>query len=299
MRSLLVVAFVAAPLAAADPAPATVSGAGTVEIKRPAETLRVQFDVMARGKNLAEATDKLKARRAAVTAELVKLGAAKDAVTAGDIDLVDEASERSAQIDRLMLNRAKALGKTPKAKADAPTVLVVPLKADFPLPADKPDELLIATKTLQEKVRAADLGGLKADGKATPEEEEQAEEAVGRPGRGDDAPRGAPTFLFVFKVTEAERTKALAEAFAQARQDAKRLATAAGQDLGELYKLADQSQPSADADDVAMLLRREYGYGRFNGGGGMLVGNEAVGTSPGKLAVKVGVSAQFKLAPPK
>src|SRR5262245_16361997 len=296
--AVLVSGCVIAAIPAAEPPPATVSGTGTVEIKRPAEILRVQFDVMAKGKDLTDAIEKLKARRQFVVSELAKLGANKDSVVFGDNEVLDEASNRNDQLARMMAMRNKALGKTPKGKTEAPTVLFVPLKVDFPLPA-KPDELLAMTRNLQDKIKTAELGGMKADAKSTPEEEELIEEAVGMPGRGmgDEQPRGTPTFLYVFKITEADRKKALADAFTQAKQDARRLAQAAGMDLGELYKLIDQSQAGADPEEImSMTTPRGFAYGRYGGGlGGLLVGDEAIGMSPGKTAVKVGVMAQFRL----
>ena len=300
--AVLVSACILGAISAAEPQTAIVSGTGTVEIKRPAEILRVQFDVMARGKNLTDAIEKLKTRREVVIAELAKMGASKDSVFFGDNDVLDEASDRQNQLGRMMASRNRALGKSPKPKTEALTILYVPIKVDFPLPSNKPDELLVVTRTLQEKIKVAELGGLKTDGKASPEEEEQVEESVGMTGRGgEEQPRGTPTFLYVFKLTEADRKKALSDAFAQAKQDARRLAQAAGMDLGELYKLIDQSQSSVDPDEIMTMMRRDYGYGRYgNGGmGSLLVGDEAIGMSPGKAAVRVGVVAQFRLASSK
>lgn len=281
---------------ATDPPIASVSGTGVMEIKRSAETLRVQLEVMARGKNLSEALDKLKIRREESAAALAKLGAVKDSVSFGDADMVDEASDRQGQMERMMMARNRALGKATKPKTETPTVVTVMVKADFPLPADKPEALLLAAKTLQEKIKAAELGGLKADEKVSPEAEEQAEEAVGGSNRGE-MPRGTPAFLYVVKLTEAEKSKALAEAFELAKRDAARLAKAAGQSLGELQKLSDQSQPGIDPEDLQMMSQREYGYNRFGRGTSVIVGDEAMGMSPGKVVVKIGVVAQFRLNP--
>jgi hypothetical protein len=301
--ALLVFGCAAGGLAAADPEPATVSGTGTAEIRRPPEFLRVKFDAQVRGQNLADAIDKLKARREQIAAELAKLGAGKDAVAFGDADVADEAADRADQVGRMMAARARALGKGPKPKTESPTVLYVPVKVDFPLPANNPEGVLVTAKTLEAKIKAADLGGLKTDGKATPEEEEQAEEAIGPGNRmGMDEPaRGEPSFLYVAKVGEADRKKALADAFAQAQKDARRLAQAAGMDLGGLLRLVDQTAPGADLDELVAMTRR--GYGRYGYGGGdvgaIMAGDEVIGVSPGKVVAKVGVIAHFKLVPAK
>jgi hypothetical protein len=205
-------------------------------------------------------------------------------------------------VGRMMAARNRALGKGPKPKTESPTVLFVPVKVDFPLPANNPDGVLVTAKTLQAKIKAADLGGLKTDGKVTPEEEEQAEEAIGPNRMGMDEPaRGEPSFLYVAKIAESDRKKALADAFAQAQKDARRLAQAAGMDLGGLHRLVDQTQSGGDLDELVAMTRR--GYGRYGYGGGdvgaVLAGDEVIGVSPGKVVAKVGVVAHFKLVPVK
>jgi hypothetical protein len=297
---MLAVTFAVGSSATALAETATVSGVGVVEVKRSPEYLRVQFDVMARGKNLADAMDKLKARQEVVTAELIKLGAGKDVIVMGEKDVLDEAADRQNQLGRMMAARNKALGKNPKPKTESPTVVFVALKVDFRLPANDADALMVAAKTLQEKIKAAELGGLKSDGKSTPEEEELAEESIGPGNRfSDEQPRGTPTFVFVAKLTEADRKKAMADAFAKAKQSARRLAESAGAELGELYRLVDQSQSGQEFDDF-MSIQRRYGYGRYEyGGGSMLSGDEMIGMSAGKVSVKIGITADFKLAPAK
>jgi uncharacterized protein YggE len=289
---LLAALLVSAGASGAEPPVGTVSGSGSAEIKRQPETLRVQFEVMTRGKTLAEALDKLKARREEVRAELVKLGARKESVKFDDPGLADDT--RRGQVEMLIRARNQALGK-PKAKGETPAVVTAMVRAEFALPAGDPEAFLVVARGLQEKVKAADLGGLKGKDKPTPEEEEAAAEALGGPGGpGDDRPTGEPVFLFVSKVSEEERSKALAEAFAKARREAERLAKAAGGELGGLHTLASQYQPVMDLDEI-------YGRRGFAVPGRMVPGSsdddadEAVGTQAGKVSLRVGVVAQFKL----
>lgn len=302
MRTVLVMTAVAVfgSAAATDPpAAGTVSARGTAELKQVPDRLRVQFDVLVRGKTLKDALDNLKTRREEVRAGLVKIGAAKEAVRFDDPTVVGEASDRQSQVERMMMQRDRALGKKEKPKADPPAVVSVSVRADFSLPTGATEDRLVAAKGLQDKLKAANLGGLKVTGKVTPEEEEAIEEAIpraGRPGDDRESDPGAPTFLFVAKVPEAERTKALAAAFANAKKDAERLAKAAGAGLGALHHLADQFQPDFDPDDFRMMGRRGY-YGDFREamGGGWSSGEEAVGSHAGAVKVKVGVEVQFKL----
>jgi uncharacterized protein YggE len=282
-----------AALRADPPAAGTVSGSGTVEIKRQPEILRVQFEVMARGKTLKEALDKLKARRDEVRTELVKLGARKDAVTFGDPGLAEDGTNRRDRVEMLIRERNRALGK-PKPKGDTPAVVAVMVRAEFPLAAADPEAFLVAARELQEKVKAAELGGLKDKSKLTPEEEEAAAEAIGGPGPGDgEPPRGEPVFLYVSKITEQERSKALAEAFAKAKREAERLARAAGGELGGLHHLANQFQSVIDPDEL--YGRRGFYPGRMVLGSSDDEADEAVGAQAGKVTLRVGVVVQFKL----
>jgi uncharacterized protein YggE len=282
-----------AALWAEPPAAGTVSGSGSVEIKRQPDILRVQFEVMARGKTLKEALQNLTTRREEVRSELTKLGAGKDAVTFGDPGLADDGSNRRDRVEMLIRERNRALGK-PKAKGDAPAIVAVTVKVEFPLAAAEPEAFLVAARELQERVKATDLGGLKDKGKLTPEEEEAAAEAIGRGNGDDELPRGEPAFIYVSKITEAERSKALAEAFAKAKKEAQRLAKAAGGELGGLHHLANQFQPVMDFDEI--YGRRGYpGMGRMMLGTSDDEGDEAIGPQPGKVALRVGVVVQFKL----
>ena len=61
----------------------TVSGAGIVVIKQPAERMRVEVTVTAKGKDLEEALGRLKSRRAELATQLEGLGAAKDGTDLG------------------------------------------------------------------------------------------------------------------------------------------------------------------------------------------------------------------------
>lgn len=270
-----------------------VVGSGSVVVKRDAQFLRVQVEVLARGKDLKEALARLKQRKEAARTQLVALGAARDAAEFGDVAVSAEAENQQANMERLLRERIRNGTKKPAEKEEGPPVTVsVPLKVDLPLKADGPEELLLASQALQEKIRAADLGGLKEVAKGTPKEEEAAEEAVGQRGE-NGTPRGEPVFLFVVRVSDEERDKALAEAFSKARKDAERLARAAGQGLGSLKQLTNLSP---DGDDSAArynaYLMRERGISVPVGDG---QSGEAVGMQPTGITFRVAVSASFQL----
>jgi hypothetical protein len=255
---------------------------------------------MARGKTPKEAFDALKLRRDEARAALEKLGTAKDGVAFGDPGLADQQSDQQARMNRFMAERNGALGK-PKPKGTAPTVVTAMVRADFPLPTGSPEEFAVAARDLQDKVKAAELGGVKNTGKLTPEEQEAADEAAGNPGRGDGGPaRGEPVFVFVSKVSDDDRAKATAAAFAKARRDADRLARAGGTELGGLHRLTNQSAMEdfdfrygggRQESYAAMTMNRNFGTADDDA-------TEAVGFQPGKVTLRVAVVAEFTLKAP-
>jgi uncharacterized protein YggE len=297
---LLVILGFSSSLRAQTPAAAMVTVNGSVEIKRQPEILRVQIELMARGKTLTDAIGKLKSRKEEVRTTLVEFGAKKDAITFGETNSADELSGRQGEINRMVRGRNRALGK-PAGKEDTSSIVAGVVQVEFALPKGNPDDFLVASLELQTKIKNADLGGLKEKGKLSQEEQEAIEEAAGRSGRGDEGPaRGEPVFLYVCKISEEDRSKALAAAFAKAKRDAERLAHAAGSEVGGLNRLTNPF-PAASDDDQYMLARRGY-YG-----GAPVVrsldtsdedSSEAVGSQPGKVSLRVGVVAEFSLKPP-
>jgi hypothetical protein len=208
-------------------------------------------------------------------------------------------------MEQMLAQRLRASGKKVPAKPkQQPAVVSTTLKVDFPINAATAEEYLIATHQLQEKIKAADLGGLKELAKLSPQEEELAEELEGMQQEfgGNEPKRGEPLFLFVCKISDAERAKALAEAFQKARTEGARLAKAAGVELGALQTLANQTQPGDGLEDPNTLARRYYAMMQ-QGRQGQIVNSddttgEAVGTQPGKVTLRITVSASFRLKAP-
>jgi uncharacterized protein YggE len=294
-------------LALASPAPAaegTISASGTAEVALPARALRVQVQLTTSGKDVKEALAKLQERRAAAQALLVSLGAAPEGIVVGEPGVSLEQNARSQQMERMLAqlrSRPGARLTDPKSKAPVPVFVAATLKVDLPLKAATPEELLVAGHDLQQKVRAADLGGLKESEKLSPQERELLEEMGGREPLDSGEPRpGEPSFLYVTPVSEGERDRALAEAFQRARRDAARLARAAGAELGAVQNLADHSQLSIEADDSPGMMRRYYyemAMARRDTARPDEGKSEAVGLQPGKVVLRVVVSAQFTLKP--
>jgi hypothetical protein len=161
----------------------------------------------------------------------------------------------------------------------------------------------VLVQELQDKIKAADLAGLKEFEKGTPQEEELAEENPEVNFRGDpnEAKRGEPLFLFVARVSDDERAKALAEAFRKAKRQAARLAEAAGTELGTLRHLDGQSTgvPGDDSppyyNPYAMRALRALQGAQADDTEER--SREAVATQAGPVTYRVAVTAAFALKP--
>jgi uncharacterized protein YggE len=289
-----------------EPAGATVTGQGSGEIQRRPEILRVQVEVLAKGKDFPEALGRLKERREAAVKQLTQLGAPAAAIDVGEPTVTSEKTDQQRMFERMVAQQMRARGNKPKAAAkQAPPVVVgITLKADLPLKAASAEEFMIVAHELQEKIKAADLGGLKELAKLSPQDEEAAEEAqaMAQMQGGEEQPkRGEPVFLFVSKVPEAERSKALTEAFEKARREAARLARAAGAELGPLYRLEGQGQQNGGQDAAASVNPYMYAYMQQARAGqqGSAEGqaDEMTGVLPGKVTLRVTVTATFTLKP--
>ncbi|HZT83547.1 MAG TPA: SIMPL domain-containing protein [Gemmataceae bacterium] len=263
----LLPALASAPALAAG----TVTGRGTAEMTRAPDTLRLHLDLRAKGKDMPEALARLKARRDQARARLRDLGAVRDSIRFGE---------------------PKVVNQLPGPDGKEPTTVVVSalLRAEWPMPAGSPEDLLTWAHAVTEKVRAADLGGRK-------EAEQQARaaaEAAGEPAKTCHCgcKSGEPIFLYVAHFTENDWARVRAEAFARAQRNAARLARAAGAELGSLHNLADE--PTGPPDGI--LLPPAGGVGapvELTPAEG-----EAFSQFPGKVTARVALAASFAVRPP-
>jgi uncharacterized protein YggE len=284
-----------------------VTGTGTVEVKRLPEALRVQVEVLAKGKDLKEALSNLKNRKKSAEQQLVKFGFTKEAVRFDEPMLSSDKTDRQRQMEMMVRDRIAKKGKDdPKNKPPPPVFVAAILKAEFSLPAAAAEELLLLSHDLQEKIKTADLAGMKDLKPASPQDEELAEEGRDPRTMGMDGEpqRGEPVFLFVSKIPDEVYAKALADAFAKAKRDAGQLARAAGAELDTLHNLQNASRATgAEMDDemaYRMAIYRQRGYsGTFETGYDQE--HVALGAQPGKATFRVTVTASFHLknAPPK
>jgi uncharacterized protein YggE len=299
-------AQVGAPQGELGPGAGTVSGTGTATVTKKATLMRVHVQLVGKGKGLEEALANLKERREAARTALQTLGAEKASISFGDPSLFNPEAQNRRQFERMVRQRMAAAGRKPKGLKLPHTFTVsATLKAEWRLPPEEPEKLLLAVNAIQEKVKAADLGGAKQAQKLSPEEQETAEEmAQMMSDMGQEqADPAEPQFLFVARITEEERQQALSRAFAKARAQAARLARAAGAELGPLVSL--MGQGAGNSDYINQMMYNYSPYGRSAYLQRMMTqqaaeleeeaGKMAAGPDSGGLVFQFQVSATFSL----
>jgi hypothetical protein len=261
----------------------------------------------AKGKDLKEALASLKDRTDAAKAQLATLGADKTSVKTESPQLSAGKTTQQRQMEMMMANQLRGKGgaKKPKKEDKPPVTVSATLTAQWLLKAKEAEELLIATAALQEKIKAADLAGSKEDSKLSPDEEELLAEmeSSGYGGYGAELPKpGEPTFHFYTAITDVEREKALGEAFKKAKENAARVAKAAGCELGKLASL-NETETGADSDADRSVYERDPNAYQIlqslrSSRGDDSGPAEGIGVQPGKVTYRVSVHAAFELKAP-
>lgn len=227
----------------ADSGVAHVSASGRVHLQRVPTHLRMYLQVSGRGKTLEEALAALKERREIVSAQLDKLGADKTSIVFTPPSTDDTAVAQQKRMEMMIVQRLGNRGAKKGTKTVKPPVSMVSmLTVQWPLSGDSPEKLLLAADDLCEKIKAADLGGSKEAVKLSPEEQEVAEEMAAEIARNSGSEQevmkpNEPHFVFVSRLSAADRQQALADAFAKAKAQAAELAKAAEAELGSLISI--------------------------------------------------------------
>ncbi|HEY2252529.1 MAG TPA: SIMPL domain-containing protein [Planctomycetaceae bacterium] len=322
----ITLAALAATLAWHSPAQAqyggesgVVSGNGIVTISRQPETMRVTVAIQGKGGTLKDALAAVKTRTEAAKKQVAALGANKDTIKVESPKInTQQADQQQAMMQRQMqrammqqMNKTKKAGKKDKeaAKPAEPVLVAAMFTAEWKLDAKTPEDLLIAVHGLQEKIKAADLAGMKDAEKLSPEQEEMLEEmeqAQQFNYNGNETPKpGEPIFMFVSRIPEDEREKAIAAAFQKAKTQASKLAKAAGTELGALKSLSSTSR-SGNANNYNQYNSRAWQAMQMAGLGQSDDDNEADGNStealgvePGPVKFHVTVMAAFDLGSKK
>jgi lysophospholipase L1-like esterase len=271
------------------------------------------MQLLAKGKTLADALAKLKERQEAAAVQLETLKADKKSIVFGAPSLSNDQSSRKRQIQAMVIAQMRARGKkVPKGLLTPQTVTVsATLTAQWPLGAESHEKLLLLSQGIEEKIKAADLAGSKEAEKLSPEEEEFEEEASQMANQsGEEAQRpGQPQFMFVAELPKQERQKAMAAAFAKAKERAAELAKAADVELGPLVGLTGNCFAQSNIGDnpyarYAALAEAENGqfspaipqFGAdTDGDPSVEKPDEALGADPSDLKFHCNVAAVFQL----
>lgn len=273
-----------------------VTGSGVATVKRPPELMRMRLELTASGKDISDALVKLKARREAALKICSELGATPASAVVGTPHIAAE-NPQQQQIMAMLRQRARNGGRPAKKSEAVPVNVAATLTAEWPLKGGDGEELLLASQTLENKIKA-NLAKSMPKEELSPEDEELQEEAaqeMSNYGNGNGPKPGEPTFLFVAKISNADYVKAASKAFAMAKEHAQRLADAAGVPLGELRSL-----DGNDRQSTAMMMN----YRNSFGGNGMeddeaadqeSMPEEAVGLSPSEAKLTIVVGASFAL----
>lgn len=286
------------------PQPGVISGSGSITLTRQPEILRLKVDIISRGGSLKEALDGLKQRTEAARTKVVELGAVEDSVEVDAPRLSTRKTDEQQQVEMMLMQRMQRSGRSrARASVATPVTVSAALTAEWKLDAGDAEALLLQVHPLQENIREADLGGAADAQKLSPEQQELLEEMqtdFGYYGGGSNQPKpGEPVFALVSPITEADREKALAEAFSKAKAEAARLAKAAGVELGELKSLSSFSQPGEDENSYYGAYDSVL-YSAMQLAGGSAQENdelEAVGVEPGPVKYTITVSAAFAVKP--
>jgi len=284
----------------------SITGNGTASLKKDAQLIRLQIDLLAKGKDPKEALAKLKDRREAATKKLAELGATADSVRLEGVRVVPSKTDQQRQME--MMVRARMRGQKTTARevtAREPVKVSISLKAEWPLKGASPEERLLAAHELQDKLREADLAGQKEAEQLTPEEKEAMEEAAADEethfysGMEEGPKPGEPVYLYVAKVSDEERARLLTDAFNKAKTNAARLAQAAGATLGPLSYLMSTGQTYPDFENFGgyggayrqylypLMQQAQMEQGEENA--------EAIGAQPGEVSIRVNVTASFAI----
>ena len=280
----------------------TISTSGSVTINIKPERLRMYVQVAGGGKTLKDALANLKKHYQAAVPRLEKMGANKDSISMGTPTIAGQVdSDKMNMMIRAHLGKSKPDKKGPKVYQ-----VTASLTAEWPLTTDKPEELLLFVDNLTEQIGKIDLTGKKDKKELSPEEQELLEEMDGSvteftisSNDDDDAKPGQPHFVYVGTVTEEQVDKAMREAFAQAKQEAQRLARVAEVKLGPLSGLSGGGTGAGiDFDGLG------YSYSMQNRLQRMMQGidndtqekeNEALANKPGPIRYRVSVTTRFEI----
>ena len=217
-------------------------------------------------------------------------------------------SQQRQQLEAMIVQRMQGMGRELPKGLQVPKTYTLNsnLTAEWPLVGKLPEEILLETETLKEKVEAADVAGLKEDKPESLEEAELMEEMEGMDtfsgsyGSEEEVKPGTPHFSYLARITQQEKAEAMAEAFKKAKKQAQELATAAGVEMGPLIGLSGGSRGESELSGAVYGYEYRQYVQQMMGGFIAEMDHElkALGPSPEPLKFTFNVMAIFALGTP-
>src|SRR5437588_4537145 len=237
----------------------TIHATGQYELKLKPQKLRMTIAVQTEGANAKSALESFVAHKERVKKELVAMKADEASIEFGTTlvsgsvaGMPAEAQPYEAQYIAQIARAAPNVNT-----ADIPTIVhaVARVRAEWPLPTSDPDALALLPESLREQVKARDLMGEKNKAKLEGRQQEKLDEfqaAVQANGGASLSSEVTPVFtaLFVAKVDDDTRKKAVKAAYDRAVAQAELLATATGHKIGELVTLRSSDIPPSGPDET-------------------------------------------------
>ena len=275
-----------------------IAVSGSAESSAPAELIRLSMTIEAQGATFKDAIEVLAKKRTKATIKLEKLSAIEDSIEFGDVT-TGEGGDSAAMMQqvRQMMGDDPRMAKMLETKP--PVKLSLEVQADWPLETGgESDARLIAIDQRKQEITSADLGGMDEEDKLSEQQQELAEEMasmMNRYGGRQETKAGTPQFRFVRRVTAAGYDELVGNAFADAKQQAERLASATGLSLGNVRSITSGNGLSPQAAQIQRL----YGY---NGDESATKSKtlddgtvEVFGSSPAKLTLTARVSVAYDI----
>jgi hypothetical protein len=270
---------------------------GSVSVRQRPALLLMKLRLRATGSTLELRLADLKRRREAASRWLQRLGAAR-------VDFGEPYFPNLIGKDPLSGMRdaaGRALGSAPAAPAapERGQEVSAVLTATWPIAALSPEETLVLVDQLRFEA-ATEAGAPEPPDEppawASPQERLHEMMAHLRRPQEDD---GTPQFLFIARMDEEQREKAAVEAFARARQNAERLARAAGMGLGPLASVVQLGLGAVEhVRGAARFMERQRCAALLAGTSYDLAEQEAVTDDPRSAEFIVSVTVSYFLQPP-
>jgi uncharacterized protein YggE len=278
--------------------PAAIHASGQHDLKLEPQKLRLTLNIRAEGVDAKSAIEALLEHKERVKNELLAMKADEASIDFGAAQLTSGIPGMSAEMGpyaaRMMARQVAGALKVYIAASR--------VRAEWPLPTTDADALAMLPETLKEQVKERDLRGEKNKAQLDEVQQEKLEEmqAAMQENMGyysDNSEAATVLVMFVAKINEDDRKKAVSAAYERATAQAKMLSSVTGKSLGSLKSLRTGDVPIPATDEMESAYGQAYAaYASYAGAqmNGVAM-DEALNTSPQGLKLLVRVEAEFAL----